>query len=115
MSTPTRLLTAVAALVMLAGCSLPSEQDPLPPGSDDFPTATDTPDEPAAEVTACDTAREAFLTGSPAEIKAALRALIRDKSADATAREYAQYYLERDADDPELQDMDKSLIQASCS
>lgn len=110
------VLTSVAALVLLAGCQLNPDPDPLPPGSDQFPETTDTldePDAPAAEATSCDRAREAFLTGTPGEIKSALRALIADKKADADARENAQQYLnESDAD---LRDMYKQLVQTYCS
>jgi hypothetical protein len=60
-------------------------------------------------------AREAILTGTPADIKGALRALQADKTADATAREYARYYLTRDAGDPQMREMDVSLIQSACA
>ncbi len=49
---------------------------------------------PAAVASTCDVAREAFLTGSEAEIEAALAALVADTTADAAAREAAQSYLE---------------------
>jgi hypothetical protein len=66
-------------------------------------------------VTSCDRVREAFLTGSPGEIKSALQALVADRSADGTARKYAQYYMGRDAGDPTMQEMDKGLIHMSCT
>lgn len=69
--------------------------------------------EPAASDT-CGAAREAFLTGSPDDITSALRALQADKGADPTAREYADYYLDRDKDDPDMQSLDKGLIQSAC-
>jgi len=71
---------------------------------------------PAAEKpSTCDAAREAILTGSKAQIAAALKALQNDKTADATAREYARYYLVRDKGDAQLQEMDLGLISTSCS
>lgn len=124
------LLAATAATVgVLAGCATPAE--PLPAGSDEFPTASqpeapaELPAEPAVEpeeeetpaeaaATTCDVVREAFLTGTATDVKAALAALQKDKTADATAREYADYYLHRDAKDEDLREMDKSLIQMSC-
>ncbi|MCA1846034.1 MAG: hypothetical protein LC792_23150, partial [Actinobacteria bacterium] len=45
----------------------------------------------------CAAVREALLTGTQAQINGALAALQADKTADATAREYADYYLHRDA------------------
>jgi hypothetical protein len=59
-------------------------------------------------------AKEAILTGTPASITAAMKALVADKSADSTAREYAQYYTGRDAGQKDMQTMDTSLIQMSC-
>ena len=61
----------------------------------------------------CDVAREAFLTGSEAEIEAALAALVADTTADAAAREAAQSYLE--TDDPTLRGLHKDLVQYTCS
>jgi len=70
-------------------------------------------------VSTCDAAREALLTGSPTQIEAALRALMADKTADGTAREYADYYLHRDAPpaygSKDLRSMDISLIRTACS
>ncbi len=68
-----------------------------------------------AKVTSCDLAREALLTGSQADINRAMAGLIADKTADGTAREYADYYLHRDATNKTLRDMDVSLIRMSCS
>jgi hypothetical protein len=42
--------------------------------------------------------REAILTGSPADITTAMQSLVAEKTANATAREYARYYMGRDAD-----------------
>jgi hypothetical protein len=67
---------------------------------------------PAAAST-CDVAREAFLTGTEAEIEAALEALVADRDADATAREAAQSYLEES--DPTLRRLHKDLVQVLCT
>lgn len=63
----------------------------------------------------CDNVREALLTGTQADIDSAMAALQADRAADATAREYADYYLHRDADQPDLREMDVNLIRMSCS
>jgi hypothetical protein len=76
-------------------------------------TVTAAPAVPAAG-TACDVAKEAILTGTPAAINAAMVALVADKTADSTAREYAQYYVGRDAGDKSMQTADVGLIQISC-
>jgi hypothetical protein len=68
-----------------------------------------------ATVSSCDVAREALLTGTPAQVAAAMRGLIADRAADGTAREYADYYLHRDATDPGMRSMDIGLIRMSCS
>lgn len=109
-------LTTLALSALLAtgiACTAAPSSDPLPPGSDKLPTETTAKPKPAAST--CDVAREAFLTGTPSDIESALTALRADKSADATAREYADYYLNRDADSPDLREMDKGLIQMYCS
>jgi uncharacterized protein YkwD len=117
-------ITASAMLALgLAACGATSQPLPQasPPSSSSSvaaPTPEDTPteDAPAATVaTTCDIAREAILTGSKAQIKAALKALQADKTADATAREYAQNYLVRDAGQPDFAEVDKDLIQMSCT
>jgi len=41
--------------------------------------------------------------------------MIHDKTADATAREYARYYLGRDKASKQFREMDIGLIQMSCS
>jgi len=71
---------------------------------------------PAADAAStCDVVREALLTGSPAKITSSMKALIADKTAPATAREYARYYTVRDKGQPSLQSMDESLITMSCT
>lgn len=63
----------------------------------------------------CDVVREALLTGTTAQIATSLQALKVDKTADATAREYADYYLNRDKTQPDLRSMDITLIRSACS
>lgn len=69
-------------------------------------------------VSSCEQTREALLTGSQAAINTAMSRLIADTSADGTAREYADYYLHRDAPpaygSKDLRGMDISLIRMSC-
>jgi len=70
---------------------------------------------PADATSSCAVVKEALLTGTPAEINAGMLALIADKTADQTAREYASYYTDRDKNQKDLQEMDATLITASCS
>lgn len=72
-------------------------------------------EQPPVKVDSCDAAREAILTGTPAQIEAALEVLVADKGADGTAREYARYYLGRDKNDKRMREMDIGLIQMGCS
>lgn len=117
------LKIAVVAVAALSLSACGSTSTPIPQGTAAAPAATQAPAaEPApaapvepAAVSTCDVAKEAFLTGSPAGIDAALRALKIDKTADATAREYADYYINRDKDSKDLKEMDKGLINMSCS
>lgn len=67
------------------------------------------------KVSACNQAREAFLTGTKADQRAALQRLQADRKADATAREYAKYWLVRDKSNPDLREMDETLIVSACS
>lgn len=112
-------LVTLAAVLALAGCATAT---PIPQGTVSSTRTTAAPlvkGKPALTeapaVSPCDAAREAFLTGSADDIAAALKALVKDKTASGTAREYAQYYLTRDAKNPQLRDMDKSLIQTACA
>lgn len=115
------VLTLVALGFMTAACTAASTDDALPKGSDQFPTEQAGSVETTATTTApktassCDVVREAFLTGTPAELEASLKALVADKAADATAREYADYWLNRDKGDAQMQEMDEGLIKMSCS
>ena len=114
------ILAAVAVLV-LAGCSTGTGSAPLPQAPATSAPAAPAPTtevpvaDPAPAATTCDKAREAILTGTPSDITAAMKALVADKSAPATAREYARYYTIRDKDNKQLQEMDVSLIQMSCT
>jgi hypothetical protein len=117
------------AVLLLAGCGagstpLTQSTDCTQPGvtctqADTQPPAVapaaDPAPAPAPAATTCDVAREAILTGTPDSIAAAMLALTADKSAPATAREYAQYYTGRDAGQKDMQTMDTSLIQMSCA
>lgn len=110
-----RKFTTIAALILSAGlgaCATPTAK-PIPQAQQSG--AVTQKDEPAAEApSSCDVVREALLTGAQAEIDAAMAALQADREADATAREYADYYLHRDAGDAQLREMDVSLIRMSC-
>ena len=123
----TAFLLAALAFAGFA-CTVP-EKETL--GVDSFeqsgqvtePATDDTPASP----TTCDVVREAVLTGSQADINAAMAALKADTTADATAREYADTYLQdlekdyswagADADDLRTSSLesDVSLIRMSCS
>ena len=134
---------AVVAVLTLAGCgsgSAPIPQaskdctavgvtcthdDPPPgaiaaptetqPAADPAPTSAQPAAAPASTPSTCDIAREATLTGTPSDVIAAMAALVADKTAPATAREYAQYYSGRDAGNKQMQTMDVELIRMSCT
>lgn len=84
------------------------------PGSSPDSNSLDRVPGTTTSTSSCDDAREAFLTGSPADVEKALKALKADKSADQIAREYAGYWLGRDRGDSTLQGMDESLITSAC-
>jgi len=71
--------------------------------------------EPAPGTSSCEKAREAILTGSHENIVASMQGLIADKTAPSVAREYARYYVGRDAGQKDMQEMDIGLIQMACS
>lgn len=120
---------ALALVLALSACGSYTTTTDTPPtaaASSAAPVEEAPAEEPPAEEapveeapvdlgSTCDQVREAILTGSQADINAAMKALQADKSADSTAREYARYYLGRDKNDPQLREMDISLIQMSCS
>jgi hypothetical protein len=123
-----RIALALAALALVGVACATPEPDTLGVKSFDGATTEETSAATApATPSTCDVAREAFLTGSPADIKIAMQGLIADTTADATAREYAQTYLDEltkdfswAGSDAETQrqsalDMDVSLIRMSCS
>jgi hypothetical protein len=111
----TVIVASVTLALTMAACGVnPGTDNPLPQGTvatqSDEPADT-TEDTPKA--TSCDVAREAILTGSAKEIKAAMKALVKDKKADATAREAAQDYLNET--DKDLKQMSVDLVQMACS
>jgi len=120
--TTTLATASVVLAVMLSGCQTTegTDKDALPQ-ADSTSTSAKTPatkkkkEAPAKpKASSCDVAREAILTGSQAQINKAMKALVADKSADATAREYARYYIGRDKGDKDMREMDVSLIQTAC-
>jgi hypothetical protein len=120
------LKTALAVITLtaaLAACTATTDTGGV--DKDAIPQAPSSSSAPAAPVesssalakpkaSTCDVAREAILTGTPASLDKALKALQNDKTADATAREYARYYLVRDKGNKDLQEMDLSLISSAC-
>ena len=66
------------------------------------PALATTPSALPTKASSRDVAREAILTGTKAGIVRAMNTLVADRSAPRTAREYAQYYLVRDAKQPML-------------
>lgn len=67
------------------------------------------------KISSCNQAREAFLTGSKTDRVKALKRLQKDKHADAVAREYARYWLGRDKSDPQMRELDETLISSACA
>lgn len=116
-------IIATAASILLAltvatACAAgdPGTNGALPQGvvaSEETTTDTPEPAETKAKPTSCDIAREAILTGTKKEKEKALKALIKDKKADATAREAAQDYFE--TDDKDLKKMELDLVQLACA
>jgi len=105
-------------LALLSGCAVPS--DPIPQ-ADGVTAAQGEQPAPGVkakhdpDVSTCDQARESFLTGTKADVVKALKALKADRSADGDAREYAGYWLVRDAGDADLRTMDQTIIVSLCS
>ena len=104
------IMVNVAAAAVVS--SIPTTSKAL--ASAEASLAAAAPAAPAA-TSSCAVVKEALLTGTPAQIHAGMLALIADKSANQTAREYASYYTDRDKDQKELLKMDASLIQTACS
>lgn len=117
------LLVVVTLIVLAAGCSayvasMIDTNDAIPQTSASIDPTLDAPAETdleSSKVTTCDVAREMFLTGTKAEIHQALKDLKADTTADGSAREYAGYYLGRDANDKDLREMDQTLIVSICT
>ncbi len=120
------IILALAAFVisimvnLAAAGSVDQLSSPVALTSVEDSIASTAPAAPAAAtvpgaLTSCDVVREALLTGSPADIQAGMLVLIADRTADPTAREYASNYTERDNGRKDMQRMDISLIQVSCS
>ena len=113
---------ALFAALGLSACASTSSPLPQAPAVSASVAVSEPPPPPPADPTTaapapstCDLAREAILTGTPADITKAMNALVADKTANATAREYARYYTGRDKDNKQFREMDVSLIQMSCS
>lgn len=106
----------IAAAILLAGCGPVTTADPIPQGDTETVTESSTQPKPKPKkkVSSCAQAREAFLTGSKADVNRALKRLKSDRKADGIAREYAGYYLGRDKNNKSLQEMDQSLIVSAC-
>lgn len=104
------LVVMVAVLILSAACSA----NPL--GVDGAELSDDTTESTPSESTStsCDIAREAFLTGSQEQINAALTDVVADQSADASAREAAQNYLNEN-DEELLRELYKTSVQTYCS
>lgn len=122
-----KILTAVIAFVVvaiLASAGGGSKDDSNKGDSttttvgtkDPVTTTTKAPTTTTTEaLSSCERVNEAFLTGSAADIDSALQALKADKAADTTARQYADYYLNRDKTESSMRELDKTLIQSVCS
>lgn len=112
------VVATVVAVLGLAGCGASTDggadSNALPQDTTTSASSGDAAtEEPPAKASTCDKAREAILTGTKKDIDAAMKALVKDKKADATAREAAQDYLnEKDA---ELKKMQVDLVQMACS
>lgn len=109
--------TTIAALTLTAalgaGCAPAETAKPLPQAQAGT-VETSAPKKAPKAPSTCDLVREALLTGTQADIDTAMAALQADVTADATAREYADYYQHRDAAEPSMRSMDVDLIRMSC-
>lgn len=63
----------------------------------------------------CDVLREAILTGSKEDIVAGMNAVLADRMAHDTAREFAKYYTDRDSANESRQRKDLPIVQFYCS
>lgn len=100
----------VIAGLVITGSACTATAEPLPQkGQEIVP-------EPSKAASTCDVVREALLTGTEAEKTEAMQALVADKTADATAREYAQYWLTDGARGAsEAQETSAMVIRSACS
>lgn len=119
MRTTTRILFGVGVGLLILAVLAPGADEPastpIPQGTVSAAPARTKVEQPPVKVDSCDAAREAILTGTPAQIEAAFKVLIADTTADGTAREYARYYLVRDKNDKRMREMDIGLIQMGCA
>jgi len=123
------VLSLVALGALTAGCTAASTstipqsgkvdqtqtQTTAPATAPDNANAEGTTVTAPAKVTSCDVFRKALPTGNQADINRAIAGLKADKSADPTAREYADYYLHRDATNKQMQGIDIGTIRVACS
>jgi len=98
-----------------ASASVPSPA--AAPASPDIGTGSassaSAPATPAA--TSCDVAREAFLTGTEADIINSMNGVLADRTAHDTARQFAKFYNGRDRANKSKQEMDIKTVQFYCS
>ena len=71
------------------------------------------PATPAAS--SCDVAREAFLTGTEADIVKSMNGVLADRTAHDTARQFAKFYNGRDRANKSKQETDIKIVQFYCS
>ena len=70
---------------------------------------------PDSVTSSCAAVKDALLNGTPDEVDAGMLALVADATANPTARQYAAYYTDRDKDENEMQRLEATIIQSSCS
>lgn len=112
-STTIAALTLTAAL-FAGACTVEPTAKPIKQAAVEKSPAAEEPAAVNDAPSACDVVREALLTGTQAQIDAAMAALKADTTADGKAREYADYYLGRDAADPQMREMDTGIIRMYC-
>ena len=69
----------------------------------------------APAASSCDVAREAFLTGTDADIVNSMNCVLADRTAHDTARQFAKFYNGRDKANKSKQEMDIKTVQFYCS
>lgn len=105
------MIAALLSVALLGACTPADDSIPQDSGT----TSHQAPKSLKKKISSCDQAREAFLTGSAKDQRAALRRLQADRKADGTAREYAKYWLTRDKSDPDMREADESIISTACA